>query len=68
VIELRVNEVRLFAACRTRVAEIGRVGEEVRIDDTQELLTKRPGELSHAALEPLIVTTIRSAQLLRSRA
>ena len=53
VIELRVNESALLQRVETRVAEMRVRGEEVRIDDTHEVLTKR---LAHyrALTEPLI--------------
>ena len=41
VIELRVNESALLQRVETRVVEMRARGEEVRIDDTQEVLTKR---------------------------
>src|SRR6202158_6200602 len=41
VVELRVNESALLQRVETRVAEMRARGEEVRIDDTQEVLTKR---------------------------
>src|SRR5258708_18494360 len=41
VIELRVNESALLQRVETRVAEMRARGEGVRIDDTQEGLTKR---------------------------
>jgi adenylate kinase len=41
VIELRVNESALLQRVETRVAEMRARGEEVRIDDTPEVLTKR---------------------------
>src|SRR6201997_3582645 len=53
VIELRVNESALLQRVESRVAEMRARGEEVRIDDTQEVLTKR--RASYRALtEPLI--------------
>jgi adenylate kinase len=41
VIELRVNESALLQRVENRVAEMRARGEEVRIDDTPEVLTKR---------------------------
>src|SRR3979490_1999274 len=41
VIELRVNESALLDRVETRVAEMRARGEEVRIDDTPEVLSKR---------------------------
>src|ERR1700731_436375 len=43
VIELRVNESALLQRVESRVGEMRARGEEVRIDDTQEVLTKRLG-------------------------
>jgi adenylate kinase len=53
VIELRVNESALLQRVETRVAEMRARGEEVRIDDTQEVLTKRLASY-RAQTEPLI--------------
>src|SRR3984893_18069424 len=53
VIELRVNESALLQRVETRVAEMQARGEEVRIDDTQEVLTKRLAS-SRPQTEPLI--------------
>src|ERR1700754_1404159 len=53
VVELRVNESALLARVETRVAEMRARGEEVRIDDTQEVLTKRLASY-RALTEPLI--------------
>src|SRR5213082_3622294 len=53
VIELRVNESALLNRVETRVAEMRARGEEVRIDDTPEVLSKRL--VSYRSLtEPLI--------------
>ena len=41
VVELRVNESALLQRVETRVAEMRERGEEVRIDDTPEVLAKR---------------------------
>ena len=41
VVELRVNESALLDRVETRVAEMRARGEEVRIDDTPEVLSKR---------------------------
>jgi adenylate kinase len=53
VIELRVNESALLQRVETRVTEMRARGEEVRIDDTQEVLTKRLASY-RALTEPLI--------------
>jgi adenylate kinase len=53
VIELRVNESALLQRVESRVAEMRARGEEVRIDDTQEVLTKRLASY-RALTEPLI--------------
>ena len=53
VIELRVNESALLQRVETRVAEMTARGEEVRIDDTPEVLTKRLASY-RALTEPLI--------------
>jgi adenylate kinase len=53
VIELRVNESALLQRVETRAAEMRARGEEVRIDDTQEVLTKRLASY-RAQTEPLI--------------
>ncbi|HLX18400.1 MAG TPA: adenylate kinase [Bradyrhizobium sp.] len=53
VIELRVNESALLARVETRVAEMRARGEEVRVDDTPEVLTKRLASY-RALTEPLI--------------
>src|ERR1700689_4180455 len=53
VIELRVNESALLQRVETRVAEMRARGEEVRIDDTPEVLTKRLATY-RALTEPLI--------------
>jgi adenylate kinase len=53
VIELRVNESALLQRVETRVAEMRGRGEEVRIDDTPEVLTKRLASY-RALTEPLI--------------
>jgi adenylate kinase len=53
VIELRVNESALLQRVETRVAEMRSRGEEVRIDDTQEVLTKRLASY-RSMTEPLI--------------
>jgi adenylate kinase len=53
VIELRVNESALLQRVETRVAEMRSRGEDVRADDTPEVLTKRL--LSYRSqTEPLI--------------
>ena len=53
VIELRVNESALLNRVETRVAEMRARGEEVRIDDTPEVLSKRLANY-RALTEPLI--------------
>ncbi len=53
VIELRVNESALLNRVETRVAEMQARGEEVRIDDTPEVLSKRLANY-RAQTEPLI--------------
>jgi adenylate kinase len=53
VIELRVNESALLNRVETRVAEMRERGEEVRIDDTPEVLSKRLASY-RSMTEPLI--------------
>jgi len=53
VVELRVNESALLQRVETRVAEMQARGEEVRIDDTPEVLTRRLASY-RALTEPLI--------------
>src|SRR6202030_4047515 len=53
VIELRVNESALLQRVETRAAETRARGEEVRIDDTPEVLTKRLASY-RSLTEPLI--------------
>jgi adenylate kinase len=53
VVELRVNESALLQRVETRVAEMRARGEEVRIDDTPEVLAKRLAQY-RALTEPLI--------------
>ena len=53
VVELRVNESALLERVETRVAQMRERGEEVRIDDTPEVLTKRLASY-RALTEPLI--------------
>jgi adenylate kinase len=53
VIELRVNESALLQRVETRVAEMQARGEEVRIDDTPEVLVKRLASYRQLT-EPLI--------------
>jgi len=53
VIELRVNESALLQRVETRVAEMRARGEEVRVDDTAEVLVKRLASY-RALTEPLI--------------
>jgi adenylate kinase len=53
VIELRVNESALLERVETRAAETRSRGEEVRVDDTPEVLTKRLAAY-RSLTEPLI--------------
>jgi adenylate kinase len=53
VVELRVNESALLQRVETRVAEMRARGEDVRIDDTPEVLTKRLASY-RSQTEPLI--------------
>ena len=53
VIELRVNESALLQRVETRAAEMRGRGEEVRVDDTPEVLTKRLASY-RSQTEPLI--------------
>jgi adenylate kinase len=53
VVELRVNESALLSRVETRVAEMRARGEEVRIDDTPEVLSKRLASY-RTLTEPLI--------------
>ena len=53
VIELRVNESALLSRVETRVAEMRSRGEEVRVDDTPEVLSKRLASY-RTLTEPLI--------------
>ncbi|WP_027520943.1 adenylate kinase [Bradyrhizobium sp. Ec3.3] len=53
VIELRVNESALLDRVETRVAQMRERGEEVRVDDTPEVLTKRLASY-RSQTEPLI--------------
>src|SRR3954464_2115474 len=53
VVELRVNESALLQRVETRAAETRSRGEEVRIDDTPEVLTRRLASY-RAQTEPLI--------------
>jgi len=53
VVELRVNESALLDRVETRAAETRARGEEVRIDDTPEVLTKRLAQY-RGLTEPLI--------------
>jgi adenylate kinase len=53
VIELRVNESALLQRVETRVAEMKARGEEVRVDDTPEVLVKRLASY-RTLTEPLI--------------
>jgi adenylate kinase len=53
VIELRVNESALLQRVESRVAEMRARGEDVRIDDTPEVLTRRLASY-RSKTEPLI--------------
>lgn len=53
VVELRVNESALLQRVETRVAQMRERGEEVRIDDTPEVLSKRLASY-RAQTEPLV--------------
>jgi len=53
VVELRVNESALLERVETRVAQMRERGEEVRIDDTPEVLSKRLASY-RAQTEPLL--------------
>jgi adenylate kinase len=53
VIELRVNESALLQRVENRVAQMRARGEEVRVDDTPEVLTKRLASY-RSLTEPLI--------------
>jgi len=53
VVELRVNESALLDRVESRVAEMRARGEEVRIDDTPEVLSKRLASY-RSLTEPLI--------------
>jgi len=53
VVELRVNESALLSRVETRVAQMRARGEEVRVDDTPEVLTKRLASY-RSQTEPLI--------------
>lgn len=53
VVELRVNESALLARVEKRAEETRARGEEVRLDDTPEVLTKRLAQY-RAMTEPLI--------------
>ena len=53
VIELRVNESALLQRVETRVSEMRARGQEVRIDDTPEVLAKRLAQY-RSLTEPLI--------------
>jgi adenylate kinase len=53
VVELRVNESALLQRVENRVAQMRARGEEVRVDDTPEVLTKRLASY-RSQTEPLI--------------
>src|ERR1700743_1924545 len=63
VVELRVNESALLNRVETRVAEMRARGEDVRVDDTPEVLSKRLASY-RALTEPLIHYYIERRQLL----
>src|SRR6202158_875034 len=63
VIELRVNESALLQRVENRVAEMLARGEEVRVDDTQEVLTKRLASYRQLT-EPLIHYYLERRKLL----
>src|SRR5258705_11031116 len=65
VVELRVNESALLDRVETRVAEMRARGEEVRIDDTPEGLSKRLANY-RTLTEPLIHYYYQSRKLLTS--
>ena len=66
VIELRVNESALLNRVETRVAEMRERGEEVRIDDTPEVLSKRLASY-RTLTEPLIYYYSERRKLSRRR-
>ncbi len=53
VVELRVNESALLERVESRVAQMRERGEEVRVDDTPEVLSKRLASY-RAQTEPLV--------------
>src|ERR1700712_1885897 len=53
VVELRVNESALLHRVETRGAQLGELGENIRIDDTPEVLSKRLANY-RTLTEPLI--------------
>ena len=53
VVELRVNESALIERVETRVAQMRERGENVRVDDTPEVLAKRLASY-RAQTEPLV--------------
>jgi adenylate kinase len=53
VVELRVNESALIERVETRVAQMRERGEDVRVDDTPEVLSKRLASY-RAQTEPLV--------------
>src|SRR5437879_7442457 len=53
VVELRVNESALLQRVETRVAEMRARGEDVRLDDTPEVLAKRLAQY-RSMTEPLV--------------
>ena len=61
VIELRVNESALLQRVETRVAEMRARGEEVRIDSTPEVLTKRLASYRAHLPNPSFITTRNGA-------
>ncbi len=63
VVELRVNESALLQRVETRVAEMRARGEDVRIDDTPEVLAKRLASY-RSLTEPLILYYSEQRKLL----
>ncbi len=66
VVELRVNESALLNRVETRVGEMRARGEEVRIDDTPEVLSKRLASY-RTLTEPLIHYYSERRKLLNGR-
>ena len=63
VVELRVNESALLNRVETRVAEMRARGEDVRVDDTPEVLAKRLAQLPvpDGAADPLLFGAAEAA-------